>query len=342
MAKRVLIVDMLNLFYRSYVVDPSLTLKGVPIGGLKGAIKALQKLSKEVYPDEFILCWDGDGGSAKRKQINKNYKEGRKPLRLNRVAHVFTEDQELQNKIWQQTRLIEYLNEMPVIQFKFQGTEADDVIAHIVHHPFYDGWQKVIASNDKDFYQLCSSETLVYRLLNRKDENGKKLPNEIVTSKSLLEDHSIHPNNFALARALAGDKSDNLEGVGGVGLKTAAKRFPMLRDEQRHTITELIDHCKEHVKNNKKSLKAYQNVISNSEILERNYKMMQLYIPSLGLNAKEQITNALNNIEFTFSKTELLKMMIGDGFGELNLMNLFTNFNKIVIDQDLRIDNDKE
>ena len=48
---------------------------------------------------------------------------------------------------------------------------------------------------------------------------------KIITKQSILDEHRIHPNNFALARAIAGDPSDNLPGVGGVGLKTIAKRL---------------------------------------------------------------------------------------------------------------------
>ena len=331
-SKRVLIVDMLNLFYRSYVVDPSLSSSGKPIGGLKGTVKSLQKLSREVSPDEIVLCWDGQGGSSKRKRIDKQYKEGRKPIRLNRFVNVLTEDEELQNKVWQSTRLIEYLNTMPMIQFKFQGTEADDVIAYLVRHPFYSGWEKVIASNDKDFYQLCDNETLVYRTLNRKDKEGRKLPNEIISSKTLLTEHSIHANNFAMARAMSGDVSDNLNGVGGIGLKTAAKRFPMLSEEKRCSVGDVIAYSRQKL-TEKKPPKAYQNIIDNQKILERNYKMMQLYVPSMGLESKKIVDITLDEVEFYFNKTDLIKMMIMDGFGELNLMELFTTFNKIVVDQ---------
>jgi hypothetical protein len=124
--------------------------------------------------------------------------------------------------------------------------------------------------------------------------------------------------------------------VGGVGLKTAAKRFPMLEDGNKHTVDEIIQHSKKMLLGTKKRIKAYQNVIDNSDILRRNYKMMQLYIPSLGLKSKQYINVVLNDIEYDFNKTKLTKMMIMDGFGELNLIMLFAAMNKIVIDQNLR------
>ena len=80
--KKVMIVDGTNNFYRSYIVDPSISTNGAPIGGVKGFFKTLQKLSREIQPDQIVICWDGADGSRKRRTIVKSYKEGRKPLRL--------------------------------------------------------------------------------------------------------------------------------------------------------------------------------------------------------------------------------------------------------------------
>jgi len=101
--KRLLIIDSLNLLFRNYIVNPSLSTNGQPIGGIKGYLQSLQKLVREIKPDEIVICWDGEGGSQKRKSKNKNYKEGRKPIRLNRDIRNLTENEEIVNKIWQQT-----------------------------------------------------------------------------------------------------------------------------------------------------------------------------------------------------------------------------------------------
>lgn len=334
MKKRVIFVDMLNIFFRAYAADPSLSSDGQPIGGVKGSLKSLQKMCHDIKPNEVVLCWDGKGGSRKRKKIHEGYKEGRKPVKLNRYVDHLTDDETLQNKVWQGVRIIEYLNLFPVIQLKFDGVEADDIIAHLTRHSYYEDWEKVVVSSDKDFYQLCNESTVVYRPLTRKDKDGKLLPNEIVTIKTLVNDYNIHPNNFAIARAMAGDKSDNLEGVGGVGLKTAAKRFPMLKESERVMIEDVLDHAKNMIEGKKKIIKAYQSVAENEEILDRNYKMMQLYIPSIGSAPKEHIDLVLNEVELGFNKTKATQMMIIDGFGSLNLNRLFAYFNGIVQDQD--------
>ena len=71
--KRVLIVDQLNLFFRNYIVNPSVSIDGAPIGGLRGCMQSLQKLVRESKPDMIVICWDGEGGSAKRKSMKKDY-----------------------------------------------------------------------------------------------------------------------------------------------------------------------------------------------------------------------------------------------------------------------------
>ena len=68
--KKLMVIDGTNNFYRSYIVDPSISTNGSPIGGVKGFFKTLQKMSREINPDQIVVCWDGEGGSKKRKLLN--------------------------------------------------------------------------------------------------------------------------------------------------------------------------------------------------------------------------------------------------------------------------------
>ncbi len=319
-SKRMLVIDQLNLFFRNYIVNPSLSLNGQPIGGLKGCIQSLQKIVRESKPDMIVVCWDGAGGSRKRKLIKKDYKAGRKPIRLNRGIRNLSEHEELENKIWQQTRLVEYLNQMPVVQFMFDSTEADDVIGYVTQHPRFKDWQKLIVSSDKDFFQLLNEHTVLMRPVQK----------EVVNRKILLDKFDIHPNNFAIARAIVGDKSDNLDGVPGLGLKTVARRFPFLRSEQAATVDDLIEHCEKQLE--EKDIKAYQNVVDHRQVVERNYKMMQLYAPMLTVSSKKEINATLDSPDNTFNRTEVINMMLQDGFGETNFSEIFQHFNKICVD----------
>jgi DNA polymerase-1 len=319
--KRLLIIDALNMYFRAYIVDPSLSTNGQPIGGMKGFLKILQKLVRDTKPDEIVICWDGEGGSQKRKTKNKGYKEGRKPIRLNRDIRNLSANEEIANKIWQQTRLAEYLNELPIVQLVLPAVEADDIVSVVSQHPLYNGWQKVIVSSDKDFFQLCDNETVVLRPIQK----------EIVNQKSLVEQYGIHPKNFALARAIAGDKSDNLPGVGGVGLPTVSKRFPFLAENISFGTDSLIIHAEE----NKGNVKAYTSVIEHQDLIRDNYRLMQLYTPSLSVQGRKKIDYALENFEPELAKTNVKTMMIEDGFGVVNFTDLFAAMNKIVADSKL-------
>jgi DNA polymerase-1 len=313
--KRVLVIDALNMFLRAFIVDPSLSHHGQPIGGIKGSIKILQKLVRITKPNEIVICWDGPNGSQKRKTLDSGYKEGRKPLRLNRSVHNLTENEEIQNKVWQQMQVIEYLNQMPIIQLILDRVEADDIISYVCNSRHYDGWQKVIVSNDKDFLQLCDDETVVYR----------PTTDKIETKRTVIEGLGIHPANMALARAMDGDASDNLPGVNRVGMKTIASKLPFMKEERDVTIDELIEYCE----NIESKLKVFKTIAESRKLIQHNYDMMQLYSPLISVQGKQTIDYALDNFECDFNKTELLRLMVEDGFGELNWEELKTFLNKI-------------
>ena len=317
---RMLIIDQLNLFFRNYIVNPSLSSQGQPIGGLRGCIQSLQKLVRETNPDMIVICWDGAGGSKKRKLLQKDYKAGRKPIRLNRSVKNLSDQQEMENKVWQQMRIVDYYNQLPVLQFMFDSTEADDIIAYISQSPRFKSWQKIIVSSDKDFFQLLNENTVLMRPIQK----------EVLNKNSILEKFNIHPTNFALARALVGDKSDNIQGIGGLGLKTAAKRFPIFQNSKNVTIPELISYSKDQLQ--EKNIKAYHNVLENEDVIRTNYHMMQLYAPLLSIKAKNLIHETLADPDMSFSKTGITKLMMQDGFGETNFIDLFTHCKKISVD----------
>ena len=314
--KRIMIIDALNQFLRAYIVNPTLSTNGDPIGGTVGFLKILQKLCREINPDRVVICWDGKGGSARRKIVNKNYKEGRKPLRLNRDIKSLTEEEELQNKVWQQIRLVEYLNNFPITQLVSDGAEADDVISLVAQLPDFEDWQKVIVSSDKDFFQLLDDKTVAYRPTQK----------EVLNKNNIIEKYGIHPTNFAIARAIVGDKSDNLDGVPGVGLATVAKRLPFLKEEKTYGIDKVVEFCE----NSNLTLKAYTNIVENEALIKENYQLMQLYAPSISVQNKTKIKTTIRDTELTFNKTLTNGMMLEDGIGKTNWNDLYTAFRKII------------
>ena len=199
---------------------------------------------------------------------------------------------------------MEYLNQMPVIQLVADFTEADDIIAHVINHEKYKGWHKTIISSDKDFFQLCREDVSIYRPIQKK----------IMTKDSIINEFKIHPKNFALARAMAGDSSDNLPGIRGAGLKTIAKRFPYLIREDEYEVSDIIRDCAMQ----SKKLKIHENIQTGETLIKENYKIMQLYYPNIRPLNRQLITKAVNDFDPYFDKIKFTQMLFDDDAGHLN------------------------
>ena len=305
---KVMFIDGLNMFIRSYIVNPTLDKHGNPIGGCIGFLKSLQKVCRKFNPQEVIVVWDGHEGSQRKRSLNKEYKEGRGPIRFNRRLIELSPEEQIKNKAYQLIRLMEYLNELPVIQITIDFVEADDVIAYGARHPYYGGWDKIIVSSDKDFFQLCDKHTSIYR----------PIQDKLVTQQSILDEFKIHPNNFALARAIAGDPSDNLPGVPGVGLKTLAKRFPFLVNEEESDCEKIITNCAMQGK----KLKLHENIMRSADLVKNNYNIMQLYSPNIRPINRIFIDNAIMRFEPEFSRLNFTKMLFQDDVGYIKFDEL--------------------
>jgi len=309
---RIMIVDMLNMYYRAYIVDPSLSANGQPIGGIKGSLKILQKLCREIKPTQIYICWDGREGSSKRRKINSGYKEGRKPIRLNRDIRHLSDQEEMENKIWQQLRLAEYFNQLPICQLNIEFSEADDIIGALVAR--FRGKQKVVISSDKDYFQLLDDTTLLYRPTQK----------QILNKNNIISEYNIHPSNFAVARAIVGDKSDNLPGVNGVGLKTVAKKMPFLLEREDCLLKDVFDSA---IVDDP----FWEKIKTSKNLIEENFKVMNLGTINLSPQNSRIIKEAVENYPTEFARTELIKMMMKDGFAELNWDDLYTSMNRIRI-----------
>jgi len=182
--------------------------------------------------------------------------------------------------------------------------------------PRFADWQKVIVSSDKDFIQVLDKKTVLYR----------PTQSEVLNVPKILGKYEIHPNNFALARSLAGDKSDNLDGVPGIGLATVSKRFPFVREEKEYYIDDIINECQDNIDS---SLKIFGNVLDHEKNIRSNYQIMQLSSPSISIQSKTRIKDTFENYEPLYNKTAMLSKMIHDGVGEIRLDCLEQSFKKM-------------
>ena len=201
---------------------------------------------------------------------------------------------------------------MPLIQLMCDEVEADDIIAYVCQMGKYSEYQKVIVSSDKDFFQLCDDKTIIYRPSMKPDK-------KYMTAKKAIEEFGIHPVNFALARAIDGDSSDNIPGVPGIGLKTVAKRFPFLSEEKDYSVQDLVKYCTEI--DNKSSV--YQKIVDNKDLILKNFNLMQLYHPTMSPNNCNYIQASIRDFCYDFSKTEVIKKFFYDGIGDVDFEPLF-------------------
>ena len=256
----VLLVDARNLFTRHYVVNPDMTSNGEQCGGVIGFMKTLRRLVYEQSPAQVVIAWEG-GGSTKRRAIYSEYKANRKPERLNRFYEDDIPDTE-DNRVWQMAQLAKMLKRFPVCQVYVNDCEGDDVIAYLCKTTYRDR-KKIIVSNDRDFYQLLDEKTSIY------SPQSKRIHTQVDVEKEFF---GIQPQNFALAKALCGDKSDNIPGVKGLGFKTLVSRIPLFITHNELTIDEVVDYCRVRVD----EAKVMKNVTQSEELIRTNWRLVYL------------------------------------------------------------------
>jgi DNA polymerase-1 len=276
---RVLLVDGLNTFIRAWAVSPVTNDDGIHVGGISGSLLSIGYAIKNIKPTRVILCFDGKGGSQRRRKLYPGYKGNRKPTsNLNR-AFVGSDDKAAQRKNMgmQLARLVNYMDNLPVSILSLDNIEADDTIAYISKQVLKDS-QCFIMSSDKDFLQLVDDRITVWSPTKKK----------LYFKGDVLSDRGIPAHNFLLYRTLTGDKSDNIPGIKGAGLKTLQKRMPILFEDRVVTAEEVLKAAED------SDIKILQKICSSKDQIELNHKLMQLYEVDISGTAKEKIRNIVD------------------------------------------------
>ena len=218
---RVLIIDGLNQFIRVFGAVPALNDDGEHCGGVTGFLLSTAATIRRLKPTRVVIVFDGKGGSNRRKSMYKGYKEGRTGLtKINRLAGYEDLEDQQESMRKQFTRLIEYLQVLPISLTYIDYVEADDIIAYLANHYFKK--EVTIISSDKDFLQLVNPRIKVWA------PTKKKMYDEAL----VMEDYGVKPQNLVFYRCLEGDKSDNIEGVRGVGPKTILNKMSFLNEDE--------------------------------------------------------------------------------------------------------------
>jgi DNA polymerase-1 len=308
---RVLIIDGMNTFIRSFAAIPTMDENGNHIGGVTGFLKSVGYVTRKFKPSRVYVIFDGKGGSKRRRDIYPDYKLGRKPLtRLNRTYDMTTEKDEQDLMRYELVIVAKALMKLPITTITLDHVEADDIISYIAQHVVENGGESIIYSTDKDFLQLVGDDIKVWNPVRKKTY----IP-EIV-----VEDYEIHPNNFLLYRALTGDTSDNLPGIKGLGMKTLLKIVPEFVTEQHLTFDDVIDAAE----NSK--LKVASRIIDEQESIKLNIKLMSLRSVMISDNNKMKILNKINRPQLSLHKYDLTKLLM-----ETNILPAMQNYDSWVV-----------
>ena len=161
---KVLIIDGLNTFIRVFSVVPITNDDGAHVGGIIGFLKSIGFAIKMHNPTRCIIVFDGEGGSDRRRKLFPKYKAQRrtKKIRLNRAYDWNTPEDEHQSMLFQMSRLVENLQELPLTIIAANHMEADDAIGYISKQVLKDS-KITIMSTDRDFLQLVDDRICVWR-----------------------------------------------------------------------------------------------------------------------------------------------------------------------------------
>ena len=288
---RVLLIDSLNTFLRSFVVVHHLNPAGNHVGGLTGFLRSLGHAIEVVNPTRVILVFDGEGGSTNKRYLYPEYKANRHLKKISNWDAFDNQEEESDAITNQIVRLISYLKCLPVDIIVEDKIEADDVIGYITK--VLRG-EVFIMSTDRDYIQLVNEKTTVY------SPSKKKFYNPETTKEELM----LPPVNYLNMKVLTGDSGDNVPGIKGFGNKTVVKLFPFLQEDRKVPLQEIIKYSEE---NEKKSV-SYGKVLSFKNQLLINEKLMDLHDPNIPDNSIQTIKETLVNPKETMDRKMFLKL----------------------------------
>ena len=219
---KIILVDGNNLMFRSYYATAyhgniMKNSKGTPTNALYGFVSMMNKIIEEEKPSYIAVAFDV--GTNFRKKKYASYKEGR-----SETPDELLKQMPISRKI---------LDAMGIKYLELEPYEADDIIGTLAKMAYdHLDFEATIVSSDKDLLQLINEQVDV-KLLKQKGYIR-------YNTKTFKEDWGIDPISIIDYKALAGDASDNIPGVKGVGDKTALNLL-----QQYGTINNIYEHIDE-------------------------------------------------------------------------------------------------
>ena len=198
------LVDGSGYIFRAYHALPPLTRKsdGLPVGAVSGfcnmLVKLLNDMGAQETPTHLAVILDASGKSF-RNEIYPEYKAHRPPAPEDLVP--------------QFPLVREAVKAFDIPAIELAGFEADDLIAAYATKAADDGARVTIVSSDKDLMQLVSDNI----------DMVDTMKDKFIDAAGVVEKFGVGPESVIDVQALAGDSVDNVPGVPGIGIKTAAQ-----------------------------------------------------------------------------------------------------------------------
>ena len=295
-----LVIDGLNTFIRVFSAVPALNDDGQHIGGVTGFLRSVAAVIRRLKPTRCVIVFDGKGGSKRRKELFPEYKANRaNKTAFNRYQEFASLEDEQDSMKRQFGRMIQYLNCLPVTTLSIDNVEADDIMAYLANEIYTKDENRVtICSTDRDFLQLVNNRISVWSPIKKK----------MYTPSVMQEEFGFSSKNYLLYRSFIGDKSDNIPGLKGVGPKSLIKYFPVFTEDREITVEEIVQYANDV----DKKYKVHSLVSENKELLELNYKLMQLKEVDINGSAKMLTLNKMQGDIDKLNTYEFKKMFMAD------------------------------
>ncbi len=276
------LIDGSGYIFRAYYALPPLSRKsdGLPTGAVSGFCSMLFKLledarsdDSEFKPTHFAVIFDSARKNF-RNEIYKDYKANRSEA-----------PEDLAPQFSYIRKSVEAFN-LPSIELL--NYEADDLIATYAKKIISAGATVTIISSDKDLMQLINDKIRIF----------DPMKSKIIGTKEVKEKFGVKPDQVVDVQSLAGDSSDNIPGVPGIGIKTAAELINKYKslDNLLKNLGEIKQKKrKETLINNKDNA-----ILSRKLVTLKNDVPVEKKIDSFQLKEvnKERLYNFLKDMEF--------------------------------------------
>ena len=197
--KNLFLIDGSGFIFRAFYALPPLTNpQGIPINAVYGYCNMILNIYEKFKPEQLVVIFDTKKKTF-RSDIYKEYKSNR------------TDPPE--ELIPQFSIIRDATDALQIPRLEMDGYEADDIIATYTKQAEEKGVSVTIISSDKDLMQLVNKNTKMY----------DSMKDKFIGVKEVKEKFGVEPSKIIDVQALAGDRIDNIPGVSGIGVKTAAE-----------------------------------------------------------------------------------------------------------------------